>query len=259
MIVSSVIIYTSKIITFEYDKKHSIDSCWVQLKEYCRKLGSTDKTIKSTYPDTTLFIMFAYLLLDKFTRALDNFLSQENIDIDTKIRKLTEKKNILKSTTKKKTNTAWKSKKIISPKRYGRYSSSSFINETNCFLYSKRHFARDCPYVKKFRDFMKKSRSCSYDQNYIICSSSCYNKARERSGSNTSKSNKYIKFDKPKRSLSKLLKALLVQEKSNSEAYDSDSDRSENKYCYISKNELSKYYHSTSWAIDTGASSHIAY
>ena len=122
-VASSVTTYISKIITFRYDEERGIDSCWAQLKEYRRKLGSADKAMKNAYLDSTLFVMFARSLPEQFTGVLDGFLSQENMDLDTKIRKLAEKEDLLKSVAEERANAAWKSKKITSPKRRGRRSS----------------------------------------------------------------------------------------------------------------------------------------
>ena len=67
--------------------------------------------------------MFARSLPEQFTGVFDGFLAQENMDVDTKIRKLAEKEDLLKSVAEERENAAWKSKKITSPKRRGRRSS----------------------------------------------------------------------------------------------------------------------------------------
>jgi hypothetical protein len=250
-VASSVTTYTSKIITFKYDEERGIDSCWAQLKEYRRKLGSADKAMKSAYLDPTLFVMFSRSLPEQFTGVLDGFLSQENMDVDTKIRKLAEKEDMIKSVAEERANAAWKSKKEANPKRRGRRSSSSSTEDMNCFLCNEKHLARDCPYAEKFRDFLKKSQRDRTGR-----SSSRSKEAKERS---ESKSGKRVKFDKSRQYSSKSSKALPVHEKSELEDYDSDSEGSGDEHCNISKDELSKHYHSTAWAADTGASSHMAY
>jgi hypothetical protein len=272
--------YMTALQTFPYDKKVGIDSSWTKLKEYRRKLVSADGAMKLAYPDTGIFLILTTALRkhQEYEAVLDGLLTQQALSVDEKLKILVEKEAQLKvDNAEEKANAAWR--KNPHPYRHPNHGSRRNSDGSDvsmrstpsreCFCCGATdHFAVDCEYQEASREYARKLRMKKEGSNQPKSSKGHYSKPKNSS----SKGKKTSYFKTGNKRATKMTKkkhghAAAHNSGSDSESgYDLDnesaSEQSESEEeepvekVMLSKESIRKSTPNT-WALDTGASSHM--
>jgi hypothetical protein len=248
--------YMTKIQTFIFDSEQStITASWDKLKEYRRKLVNADATVESAYPDRTLLLVLIRALPKSYSSTIDTLNIQSSLSVENKPKFLEEKENRLKEDNELEHANAARmyNKKYVPPQRRPSQSDSDDQQKRTraCYLCSKKHMARDCPYLEIAQDAVKhamKTLSKSY--------------SRKAGRTNPEKKTPSSTKDEKNTASRKRNHGLAATQTSSTEDSDTEADSSQDledaDETVLLSNELIRKAQPSTWPADSGASSHMS-
>jgi hypothetical protein len=140
--------YMTKILNYQFSQQQGIRASWEELQSHRRKLISADATKKGSYPDDFLYQILTLQLVknDKYTVTVDA-LNFDTSRVEDKVRKLAQveaNKGLFKP---------------VSEAAHAAYQKPPRRNsgepKTGCHLCDKKHWIRDCPYLGICQEIVK--------------------------------------------------------------------------------------------------------
>ena len=272
--ITTVNTYMTALQNFVYDKEVGMDSSWTKLKEYRRKLVAADASMKTAYPDTSIFLILTVALRrhQEYSSILDGFLTQQSLTTDEKLKILMEKEDQLKGSTEEKAHAAWRHNKGLyrktSHNRRNSNDSDMSMKDSydECFCCGGTdHFAAKCEFREASREYAKGLRLRKESGKEPKPHRKSYHRKSKHSNAKgkTSKRNPKSSSKGKKQGHAAIHDSSTETESSESSEYDSDPDDQPSseedepvEKVMLSKESIRKSTPKI-WALDTGASSHM--
>jgi hypothetical protein len=142
--------YMTRIQRFAFDEESGIKMSWDKLKDYGQKLVNANPEMKGTYSDKALLLILIRSLPVSYRSTVRTLNIQSTLAVDDKLKLLEENEIRLREESEEQGHVVFGKGKYQPPhKRQGSESSSDgYKRNGQCYLCSKKHMARDCPFLE---------------------------------------------------------------------------------------------------------------
>lgn len=258
-------IYMTKIQTFQFNNDFTVISAWDRLKDYRRKLYAASTSAQNAYPDEALLLVLIRSLPKLYTATIDALDVQTQLSVDGKLKYLEAKESrVNEENENDHAHAAFKKPgRYVLPQKRNSFSpsESEHSDKYQCYLCDGRHLMRNCKNLARARRLLKEykqdkasGKSRSQHQTNRTAKPATEETLRKGYGKDKAVNRKTHGYSAESK------RSYYESDYSTSDNTDntaSDLEEEVIETCGVSKEVTCKITPS-SWASDTGASSHMS-